>query len=85
MDFALLCTPVADDGNPIRAEEIRNNRDSKINYIADYLKEENLYLREHKKAKPEVSLRKIEEKIVMSQLQMESGNNKLEKTKGDSR
>lgn len=49
--------------NPIRAKEIKGNRDSKINYTADFVKEENLYLKEHKKAKPEVSLRKIEEKI----------------------
>ena len=49
--------------NPIRAKEIKNNRDSKTDYLTELTKKENLYLKEHKKAKPEVSLRKLEEKI----------------------
>ena len=49
--------------NFIRAKEIRNNRDSKIEYIEEFTNGQNLYLKEHKKAKQEVSLRKIEEKI----------------------
>ena len=49
--------------NPIRAKEIKNNRDSKIEYIEEFTNGQNLYLKEHKKAKTEVSLRKIEEKI----------------------
>ena len=55
--------------NPIRAEETRENRESKINYIEEYLKEKNLYLKEHKRAKPEVSLRKIKEKIIKLKLE----------------
>ena len=54
--------------NAIRAKEIKENRESKINYITDYVNENNLYLKEHKKAKPEVALRKIAEKITKLKL-----------------
>ncbi len=49
--------------NDIRADEIRNNRDSKIKHIEGIKNKQNLYLKGHKKAKPEVSLRKVEETI----------------------
>jgi len=49
--------------NPIRAEEIKNNRDSKIEYIVEFTKGQNIYLKEHQKAKPEVAQRRVEEKI----------------------
>lgn len=49
--------------NPIRAEEIKNNRESKIEHIVEFIKARNLYLKEHKKAKSEVALRKVEDKI----------------------
>jgi len=49
--------------NPVRAKEIQKSRTSKINHIIELVKEKNLYLSEHPKAKTEVACRKIEEKI----------------------
>ncbi len=49
--------------NPIRAEELKKNRQSKINRITEFAAKQNLYLKEHKKAKAEVAQRKTKEKI----------------------
>lgn len=49
--------------NPIRAKEIKSNRESKIEHIVEFIEAQNLYLKEHKKAQSEVALRKVEEKI----------------------
>lgn len=48
--------------NPARAEELKTNRQSKIDYIINFIEKQNIYLDEHNKAKPDVALRKIEEK-----------------------
>ncbi len=45
--------------NPIRAEDLKNNRQSKIDKIKAFVSEQNIYLKEHKRAEPEVALRKI--------------------------
>ncbi len=49
--------------NPVRAEELKKSRDSKIEYIIELVNQKNLYLTEHPKARTEVAYRKIEEKI----------------------
>jgi len=49
--------------NPVRADELKSNRQAKINKVKEFIKEKNLYLSEHKKAKIEVALRKISELI----------------------
>lgn len=49
--------------NPIRSDEIKKNRESKINYIIEFAAKQNLYLKEHKKAKTETAQRKINDKI----------------------
>ena len=49
--------------NPVRAEELKKNRQSKIDSIISFISEQNTYLNEHKKAKPEVALKKINLKI----------------------
>lgn len=49
--------------NPIRAEELKQNRQSKIDKIKVYVSEQNIYLKEHKRAQPEVALRKIKDRI----------------------
>lgn len=56
--------------NPVRAKEIKNSRDSKIEYVIEFMEKQNLYLKEHKKAKPETALRKLENKI--SKLKLKS-------------
>ena len=45
--------------NPMRAEDLKNNRQSKIDKIKAFVSEQNIYLKEHKRAEPEVALRKI--------------------------
>lgn len=45
--------------NPIRAEDLKNNRQSKIDKIKSFVLEQNIYLKEHKRAEPKVALRKI--------------------------
>ncbi len=54
--------------NPMRAEDIQKNRDDKIAKIKDLVTEQNRYLKEHKKAKEDVALRKIEKKIARLKL-----------------
>lgn len=49
--------------NPIRSEEIKANRESKIASIKNLLATRNLYLKEHQKANPTVALKKVEAKI----------------------
>lgn len=55
--------------NPIRAEELKNNRQSKINKIKAFVSEQNIYLKEHKRAEAEVALRKIN--ALISKLKLE--------------
>jgi len=45
--------------NPTRAEALKNNRQSKIDKIKAFVSEQNIYLKEHKRAEAEVALRKI--------------------------
>jgi transposase len=54
--------------NPARAEELKTNRQSKIDYITGFISEQNTYLKEHKRAMSDVALRKIEEKILKLKL-----------------
>ena len=49
--------------NPERAQEIEHARESKKEYIENLLTEKNRYLSEHIKARTEVSLKQINEKI----------------------
>ena len=49
--------------NPVRAEELKQNRQSKIDKIKSLVSEQNTYLQEHKKAQPKVAFRKINTKI----------------------
>jgi transposase len=49
--------------NPVRAEELKKNRQAKIDNVTSFISEQNIYLKEHKKAKPEVALKKINAKI----------------------
>lgn len=44
--------------NPTRAEDLKNNRQSKIDKVKAFVSKQNIYLKEHKKAEPEVALRK---------------------------
>lgn len=49
--------------NPLRAEEIGKNRESRINYIIEKIKKKNKYLIEHKKSSVEAALRNIDNEI----------------------
>ena len=49
--------------NPVRAEELTKNRQSKIDVIKAFVSEQNTYLKEHKKAQTEVALKRIQSKI----------------------
>jgi len=49
--------------NPVRAEEMAQNRESKINKIIQKINNKNLYLQEHPKAKPEVAQKYIQSEI----------------------
>ncbi len=49
--------------NPIRAEDLKLNRESKIEKVKSLASEQNTYLKEHKKAKTDVALRKVNTKI----------------------
>jgi len=48
--------------NPIRATELKNSRQSKIDFLTSFISEQNSYLKKHNRAKTEVALRKINEK-----------------------
>ena len=49
--------------NPMRAQDLKNNRQSKIDKVKAFVSEQNTYLKEHKRAKSTVALRRINEKI----------------------
>lgn len=49
--------------NPVRAEEIANSRKSKQTSLENFISSQNVYLREHSKAKLEVALKKVKAKI----------------------
>ena len=49
--------------NSIRAEDLKQNRQSKIDKIKSFVSEQNIYLTDHKKAQPKVALRKINNRI----------------------
>ena len=49
--------------NPHRAEEIEGNREDKIKKVKTMIEKQNIYLKEHEKAKVEVAQRKIQEII----------------------
>jgi hypothetical protein len=49
--------------NPIRAQEIQENREEKKESIEDLVKEKNQYLKIHRKAKEATALKSIKEKI----------------------
>ena len=49
--------------NPFRVEEINESRTSKRNSVEKLLKEKNLYLREHKRAKVETAIKDVSKKI----------------------
>ena len=49
--------------NPVRAKEIRDNRASKVEKLTKKVEESNQYLSEHRKAKPEVQIKEINEYI----------------------
>lgn len=50
--------------NPVRAEQVKKNRDARIDNVKDFINQLNKYLTDHKKSKPEVALRKVREKIL---------------------
>lgn len=54
--------------NPVRAEELKKNRQSKIGNIIAFISEQNEYLELHKKAQPETALKKVNEKIAKLKL-----------------
>jgi transposase len=49
--------------NPVRAEEIKRNRTSKLLKLRKLLKERNIYLSEHPRARVEVAQRKVESQV----------------------
>lgn len=49
--------------NPARAEELKQSRQSRIDFITEFTKQQNTYLLHHKRANAEVALRKINDKI----------------------
>lgn len=54
--------------NPARQKEVQENRAEKIQRIKELVQEKNTYLSAHKKAKSEVALRKVNEKIAALKL-----------------
>lgn len=49
--------------NPARGQQVREERESKINYIIKYIESKNVYLSEHKRSKTKVALQKVREEI----------------------
>lgn len=49
--------------NPYRAETLKQNRQSRIDSVISFISEQNTYLKEHKKAKLDVAVRKVNKKI----------------------
>ena len=54
--------------NSTRAEDLKQNRQSKIEKVKAFVSEQNVYLKEHKKAQMEVALRKIN--VLISKLKL---------------
>ena len=54
--------------NPARANEIANIRESKLNRLKKLITQQNTYLAEHPRAKVEVALRKVHEKVKVLKL-----------------
>ena len=54
--------------NKFRQQELQANREAKIKKIQEYVKEQNIYLKEHKRAKEEVALKRV--KGLISRLKM---------------
>jgi len=48
--------------NPVRAEEVKQTRENKYQALLKFVNEQNLYLFEHRKAKPSIAKRKVEDK-----------------------
>ena len=48
--------------NPVRAEEMKKSRDDRVAALEKSVAKENLYLSEHKKAKPEAAVRRLEKR-----------------------
>ena len=66
--------------NPVRKQEIRNNRADKIKKITNLIEQQNQYLSEHKKAKADVALRRVTEKISALKLTKIISCNLLDRT-----
>lgn len=49
--------------NPVRAQQIRKDRESKIDYIIKYIRDKNVYLYGHKRAEVKIALRNTMEEI----------------------
>jgi transposase len=49
--------------NPVRVAEIKRNRTSKLSKLRELLKEKNIYLSEHPRAKVEVAYKKVESRV----------------------
>ena len=49
--------------NPVRALEIAKSREKKYKFLQDFVTDQNVYLAEHPRAKAEIALRKVNEKI----------------------
>lgn len=49
--------------NPVRATELQTIRQSKIDHINSYVKEQNTYLKDHKKAHSELAIKRVQAKI----------------------
>ncbi|NPA45686.1 MAG: IS1634 family transposase, partial [Chlorobi bacterium] len=49
--------------NPYRAEAIGKNREERISVIQDFVEQQNRYLASHERAREEVALRRVKEKI----------------------
>ena len=49
--------------NPMRSEDLKINRQSKIDKVKLFVSELNIYLKEHKKAKIETAIKKLDTKI----------------------
>jgi hypothetical protein len=55
--------------NPLRAEEIKQTRDGKFNFLQKFVNKQNIYLSEHPRARVDVALRKVDvccKKLILS-------------------
>lgn len=67
--------------NPIRAKEIQNNREERIEYMRKKTEKTNTYLSEHPKAKPDIQKQKLEKELVSRKLKAFVSLNFDEETK----